>query len=120
MDYTATKVSFELILFAVKSNLRFNKPIEIQTDIPLFLKLGAGVGQRDGVMHKMDMISGTLGKAYGNVGGYVAGSAKLIDMVRSYGAGFIFTTSLPPTVLVRTILYLRRNVYMCFKSHCSQ
>ena len=80
----------------------------------LFLKLGAGVGQRDGVMHKMDMISGTLGKAYGNVGGYVAGSAKLIDMVRSYGAGFIFTTSLPPTVLVRTILCLRRKVYICF------
>ena len=66
--------------------------------------LGAGVGQRDGVMHKMDIISGTLGKAYGNVGGYVASTANLIDMVRSYGAGFIFTTSLPPTVLVSLLL----------------
>ena len=59
---------------------------------------GAGVCARDGVMDQVDIIEGTLGKAVGCVGGYIAGNTEVIDFIRSFGTGFIFTTALPPMI----------------------
>lgn len=59
---------------------------------------GAGVAERDGFMDRVDILQGTLAKAFGVIGGYIAASSKLCDFVRCFGNGFIFTTALPPGV----------------------
>lgn len=88
--------------------------------VGLYGKHGGGIAEQRGLMDQVDILEGTFGKGYGVMGGFITGSQAIVDAVRSFASGFIFTTSLPPAVLagaLASVEYLKTSEIERARAH---
>ena len=88
--------------------------------VGLYGQNGAGVAEREGLADRVDIVQGTLAKAFGVIGGYIAASALLVDYIRCFGSGFIFTTAMPPATAagaIASVRHVRKDIQRRIKLH---